>query len=159
MSFEATKRELGELYTFFRLLADGKVSLGTPQAKKDETKCWPVALVQREEHDGTRRYYIGNDNVRIVSGTLEKDGTFIASAEGTQVPREDFGGAADLILQLLKTTTGSDAIEVPESLEGFLDAVNIYDLEAKTEDRTDFSVAFWHTEAPLTGFNVRCWLS
>ena len=38
MSFEATKRELGELYTFFRLLADGKVSLGTPQAKKDETK-------------------------------------------------------------------------------------------------------------------------
>lgn len=159
MSFEATKRELGELYTFFRLLADGKVSLGTPQAKKDETKCWPVALVQREEHDGTRRYYIGNDNVRIVSGTLEKDGTFIASAEGTQVPREDFGGAADLILQLLKTTTGSDAIEVPESLEGFLDAVNIYDLEAKTEDRTDFSVAFWHPEAPLRGFNVRSRLS
>lgn len=24
MAFEATKRELGELYTFFRLLADGK---------------------------------------------------------------------------------------------------------------------------------------
>lgn len=34
MAFEATKRELGELYTFFRLLADGKVSLGTPQARK-----------------------------------------------------------------------------------------------------------------------------
>lgn len=32
MAFEATKRELGELYTFFRLLADGKVSLGTPQS-------------------------------------------------------------------------------------------------------------------------------
>ena len=31
--------------------------------------------------------------------------------------------------------------------------------EAKTEDRTDFSVAFWHPEAPLTGFNVRCRLS
>ena len=46
MAFEATKRELGELYTFFRLLADGKVSLGTPQARKDETKCWPVALIQ-----------------------------------------------------------------------------------------------------------------
>ena len=48
MAFEATKRELGELYTFFRLLADGKVSLGTPQARKDETKCWPVALIQRD---------------------------------------------------------------------------------------------------------------
>ena len=28
MAFEATKRELGELYTFFRLLADGKVFRG-----------------------------------------------------------------------------------------------------------------------------------
>ena len=28
MAFEATKRELGELYTFFRLLADGKVFPG-----------------------------------------------------------------------------------------------------------------------------------
>ena len=55
MAFEATKRELGELYTFFRLLADGKVSLGTPQVRKDETKCWPVALIQREDHDGPRR--------------------------------------------------------------------------------------------------------
>ena len=55
MAFEATKRELGELYTFFRLLADGKVSLGTPQVRKDEAKCWPIAMVQREEHDGTRR--------------------------------------------------------------------------------------------------------
>ena len=132
MSFEATKRELGELYTFFRLLANGEVALGTPQAKKDETKCWPIALVQREEHDGTRRYYIGKDHVRIVSGTSKKDGTFIASGEGTEVPREDFGCAADLALQLLKTTVGSDMVEIPESLEAFLDAVNIYDLEAKT---------------------------
>ena len=74
MAFEATKRELGELYTFFRLLADGKVSLGTPQVRKDETKCWPVALIQREEHDGTRRYYIEQGNVRIVSGVIERRG-------------------------------------------------------------------------------------
>ena len=160
MAFEATKRELGELYTFFRLLADGKVSLGTPQVRKDETKCWPVALIQREEHDGTRRYYIEQGNVRIVSGAIEKEGTFVAADKEEQViPREDFGGAVEFILELLKTTSGTDAIEVPEELEAFLDAVNIYDLEAKTEDRTDFSVAFWHPEAPLTGFNVRCRLS
>ena len=160
MAFEATKRELGELYTFFRLLADGKVSLGTPQVRKDEAKCWPIAMVQREEHDGTRRYYIEQENIRIVSGTVEKTGTFtVADKEEQNIPREDFGGAAEIILELLKTTAGSDTIEVPEGLEGFLDAINIYDLEAKTEDRTDFSVAFWHAEAPLTGFNVRCRLS
>ena len=104
MAFEATKRELGELYTFFRLLADGKVSLGTPQVRKDETKCWPVALIQREEHDGTRRYYIEQGNVRIVSGAIEKEGTFVAADKEEQViPREDFGGAAEFILELLMT--------------------------------------------------------
>lgn len=160
MAFEVTKRELGELYTFFRLLADGQVSLGTPQAWKDETKCWPIALVQREEHDGTRRYYIEKEAIRVVSGTVEKEGTFtVADKEEQSIPREDFGGAAEVILDLMKSTGGSDTLEVPEGLEAFLDTINIYDLEAKTEDRTDFSVAFWHPEAPLTGFNVRCRLS
>lgn len=74
MAFSATKRELGELYTFFRLLADGAVSLGTPKAEKDETLRWPVALIQREEHDGTRRYYIEAQEVRIVSGTTAEIG-------------------------------------------------------------------------------------
>lgn len=159
MAFEATKRELGELYTFFRLLTDGKVSLGTARGKKDETKCWPIALIQREEHDGTRRYYIEDEVIRIVSGTTEKDGTFApAEKEIPSIPREDFGEAAELILHLLKTVPGEE-IEISEGLEAFLDAANIYDLEAKTEDRTDFSVAFWHPEAPLTGFNVRCRIS
>lgn len=159
MAFSATKRELGELYTFFRLLADGAVSLGMPQAVKNDTKRWPVAMIQREEHDGTRRYYIEQDEVRIVTGTLDKNKTFIANAEGGRnFPREDFGDAAALILHTLKTVSGEE-IEISEGLEAFLDAVNIYDLEANTDDRTDLSVAFWHPEAPLTGFNVRCRLA
>ena len=55
MAFEATKREWSELYAFFRLLADGYVYAGTPDAKKNENLTWPVAMVQREEHDGTRQ--------------------------------------------------------------------------------------------------------
>ena len=159
MAFSATKRELGELYTFFRLLADGAVSLGTPKAEKDETLRWPVALIQREEHDGTRRYYIEAQEVRVVSGTTGKDGSFVpGEKEELRFPREDFGDAAELVLHLLKNVSGEE-VEVTEGLEAFLDAVNIFDLEAKTEDRTDFSVAFWHPEAPLTGFNVRCRLT
>lgn len=36
-----------------------------------------------------------------------------------------------------------------------MDEVAIYDLEAKTDDRTDFYVAFYGIEAPLVGFCVR----
>lgn len=51
MAFEATKKEWCELYTFFRLLVDGKVVLGTAEVKAGEIS-WPVAMIQREEHDG-----------------------------------------------------------------------------------------------------------
>ena len=64
MAFEATKKEWCELYSFFRLLADGKVVLGTAEAKAGDT-FWPVAMIQREEHDGTRQYYIEEDTIRI----------------------------------------------------------------------------------------------
>ena len=68
-------------------------------------------VIQREEHDGTRRYYIGEEDVRIVSGTVEKDGTFTASAgkEPLSFPRADFGDAAEIILHLLKKEQGEEA--------------------------------------------------
>lgn len=146
MAFEATKREWSELYTFFRLLAEGKVAPGTPQVKKED-KYWPVAMIQREEHDGTRRYYVEEENIRIEGEKFNK-----------VVPREDFGVVADLILNAVKNSTEND-VTSPEGVEEFLDAVSIFDLEARTEDRTDFSIAFWHPQAPLAGFNVRSRLS
>lgn len=165
MSFSATKRELGELYTFFRLLADGNVSLGTPSVELSDVT-WPVAMIQRMEHDGARRYYIEEKQVRIVYGEVDKHtGKFSPKSDIKEVcfPREEFADASAFVWTLMKegrpASDGSDEIEVPDELEAFLDEVRIYDLEAKTEDRTDFSVAFWHPDAPLTGFNVRCRLS
>lgn len=146
MAFEATKKEWCEIYTFFRLLVDGKVVLGTAEVKAGEVS-WPVAMIQREEHDGTRRYYIEEETIRIEGETGIKS-----------MPREDFGIVAGLILQAVKSSSEND-VTSPDGVEEFLDEAGIFDLEAKTEDRTDFSVAFWHPEAPLRGFNVRSRLS
>ena len=147
MAFEATKREWSELYAFFRLLADGQVALGTPQVKADEERCWPIAMIQREEHDGTRRYYIEKEDIHIVGENIDK-----------RIAREDFDIVSGLILTAMKSSSEDD-VTSPEGVEEFLDEAAIFDLEAKTDDRTDFSVAFWHPEAPLTGLNVRARLS
>lgn len=144
MAFEATKREWGELYAFFRLLADGYVYAGTPDAKKNEAQKWPVAMVQREEHDGTRRYIIENqETIRITGPKIDK-----------QIPREDFAAVAQLILTAIKESREND-VTSPDGVEEFLDEAAIYDLEAKTDDRTDFHVAFYSTDASLVGFCVR----
>ena len=147
MAFEATKREWGELYAFFRLLADGHVYAGTPDAKKNETMSWPVAMVQREEHDGTRQYIVEEENIHIVGENIDK-----------LVPREDFATVAGLVLDAVKASREND-VTSPDGVEEFLDEVAIFDLEAKTEDRTDFYVAFYHKDAPLVGFCVRSRLS
>lgn len=158
MSFNATRKELGELYTFFRLLADGSVSMGTTDGKAEETQ-WPVALVQRTEHDGVRRYSIGPADIRVRRGKVDKNGVFQSEGgDGRLFPREGFKEAAAKIWTLLKTVP-EDKPEVPEDLEAFLDALCIYNLEAQTEDRTDISLAFWNADAPLTGFSIRCRLA
>ena len=142
MAFEATKREWSEIYAFFKLLQDGKVALGTPDSKTGDSS-WPIAMIQREEHDGTRRYYVEDENIRIIH------------EKGEQIiPREDFGTVATMILSAIKSSN-EDEIESPEEVEAFLDTIAIFDLEARTEDRTDFSIAFWSADAPVSGINVR----
>lgn len=94
MAFEATKREWGELYAFFRLLADGYVYAGTPEVKKNEAQRLPVAMIQREEHDGTRRYIIeSEENIHICGEKIDK-----------LVAREDFSAVAELILSAVKAS-------------------------------------------------------
>lgn len=142
MAFEATKREWGELYAFFRLLADGHVYTGTPEGKQDGTCRLPVALVQREEHNGTRLYFIGKNDIRLQGTGMDK-----------HMPREAFGKAADLILQAVHESK-TDEVSSPGEVENLLDEAVIYDLEARTDDRTDFKVAFYDAGAPLEGFRV-----
>lgn len=158
--FTATKRELGEVYAFFRLLADGGVCPGTSDVRKEEDDFWRIAFIQREEHDGTRRYYIEEKDVCVVSGVVDHTGLFIPKVEGgpERFPRTGFHEMTRRVLDLLRSPSGEE-VEVSGALEEFLDSVRIYNLEAKTDDRTDFKVAFWDSSAPLSGFSVRCRLS
>lgn len=142
MAFTATKREWSELYTFFRLLSNGYVNLGTPDAKNSDIR-WSIAMIQREEHDGVRQYHIEKDEIRIVN---EKETRFF--------PREDFSVVANLIYDAIRTSP-EDETTSPDGVEEFLDTVGIFNLEAQTNDRTDLSIAFWDKEAPLIGFSIR----
>lgn len=142
MAFEATRREWSELYSFLRLLSDGYIWAGTSSLEPDSVRQYRIAVLQREEHDGTRRYLIESDNVHIIGEKIDKF-----------VSREDFSIAADLILTALKQSKTND-IESPDGVEEFLDEIAVYDLEAKTDDRTDYYIGFWDVKAPLIGFRT-----
>lgn len=140
MAFEASRRDWSELYVFFRLLADGEICVGTAEGSVDKGKRLKVALVQREEHDGTRQYIVEDEEIHVVGDGRDE-----------RFPREDFATVAMLVGQMLIQNRGDEELTSPEGVEEFLDAVAIYNLEAKTDDRTDFYIALWSVDAPLIG--------
>lgn len=137
----ATRREWSELYTFFTILAQGGLSAGT--AEGAEGAWLPVVLVRRQEHDGPRTYFIEPEEIHIQGEEMDE-----------RFPREDFATVAQLIREALAATHDTGEVEAPEGVEGFLDAVRIYDLEAVTNDRTDLQVAFYHPDTPLVGLRI-----
>jgi len=135
----ATRKEASELYTFFSLLADGSVRYGTREGAGDVPAS--IAKMMRMEHDGERLYVIEGDDVRVKGEGMD-----------TTFPRKDFGYAAQWILSRMKGQ--DDEVDISD-LEGFLDAVRIYDLEARTDDTTDFHLSLYSKDAPLVGTRIQ----
>lgn len=143
MAFTATRKEWSELYTFFRLLADGRVEAGQTTLDAAPALMLPVAAILRQEHDGPRTYTILPDTVRITSQEHTRS-----------VERSDFDAAARLILSALHASPAAEP-ESPDGIEAFLDSLNLYDLEPQTTDRTDLSLCFWSPDAPPEGLRIQ----
>lgn len=150
MAFESTKREVGELLAFVRLLADGSVSMARGERK--------VIMVERVEHDGPRRYLRSaeKESVTIISGVKERNGRFVESTDiaPREIPCALFGALGNALLELLRSVN-SQEVMVPDDIEEVLDELKIYDLEAHTDDRTDFAVTFDAPWCPAEGLIVR----
>lgn len=138
----ASRREWNELYTVFSLLARGKVTMGTA-AGEAGTMEMPIACLLRKEHDGLRRYLPEGERIRVSGEQMERC-----------FPRRDFEVAAQTLRTLLLSSAESEP-EAPQGMEAFLDALNLYDMEAVTDDRTDFHLTFYGIEAPPVGFRIQ----
>lgn len=137
----ATRKEWNELYVFFTLLHKGSVSLGNEEGKPSD-RVLPIYMISRQEHDGERKYYVEEEMIRVVSSDNE-----------TEFPREDFGTVSDMILSALRENR-EDEVEAPDGVEGFLDALRIFDMEARTDDRTNFYITFHDASFPPVGLRI-----
>lgn len=143
MAFKANKSEWSELYVFLRLLTDGKLYLGNHRGEKSERSFWPISVIEREEHDGPRRYYIEEDKVRVEG-----------KEDYIKLHRVALAVMADKVLDLIKSNN-EEEIECPEDIEKFLDTAKILYLEPETQDRTDLKISFWSPHKIPTGFIIQ----
>ncbi len=137
----ATRKEWNELYVFFSLLGKGEIVLGDAEGKPS-ARVLPIRSITRQEHDGTRCYIVEEGEIRMTGEQTDE-----------RFPREDFSTVAGMILHALKNCR-EEEVEAPEGVEGFLDALRIFDMEARTDDRTDFYITFHGEEFPPVGFRI-----
>ena len=92
---------------------------------------------------GERRYTVEETDIHV---------------EGEQVderfPRGDFGTVAAMILDTLKPGTERRGGGTRSGWRAFSDALKIYDMEARTDDRTDFYITFHDSSFPPVGFRI-----
>ncbi|MBR6286080.1 MAG: HpaII family restriction endonuclease, partial [Bacteroidaceae bacterium] len=121
MAIEATRRECSELSVFFRLLSTGTIASGTVKAEAGADI--PIYALVRNENKKERRYIINENDVHIVGEGID-----------FSVSREDFSFAAEIMENALKENHGDD-LELPDAIENFMNAIQITEFEAVTDDR------------------------
>lgn len=137
---EATRREANELYTFFSLLRQGSIHYADAEGNPAGSPV-PIVAIHRKEHDGMRRYIVEDNDIHVVGEKMDEC-----------FPREDFGAAADFILAAMK---GAESVDLSD-IEGFLDAIQLYDMEAQTDDRTDLHLQLWSLDGgPIVGIRIQ----
>ncbi len=135
--------EAAHLHAFFSLLTRGNLAQGDAQGMPLGQQM-PIAAIHRREHDGMRVYEILATEI-VEHHTTKGDLTF---------PREDMADAAQLVLQQIRSAQ-DNTVDL-SAIEGLLDAMDIYDLQPRTDDLTSLHLRLWTTDGgPLLGVRLQ----
>jgi hypothetical protein len=121
------KGEWSEIYTLFKLIADGEMLKGDSQLLPIPGDGYRVIGLERNEATtGTTSYTITGDSVEINN-----------SENSTTREREAFRAQATELLEVIKSQTGT--FEIP-STEQFMNESLTHSIKARSQDKTDIKV-------------------
>lgn len=143
------KGEWSELYTLFKLAADGRLYAADANTNKIESIYYDILKIIRNQKDDTW-HYIRNGNIKVVS---ESTGNEIAV-----IPIEEFRKNAELLLSSIKAVTSKDgSFEVP-CIENFTSKIRCNATKAKSTDKSDITLIvhdFKTCSEPTLGFSIK----
>ena len=135
---KGNKGEWSEIYTFLKLLADGKLHAADANLERIETIFYPVLKIIREENQ-TKFIYIRNSKVKI---TKEEKITL------KEVDIENFQEFAIKLLRYLRESKGR-SFEFPD-IELFLKSIECNRLKSQHDKKEDITIV---VHDPITGFD------
>lgn len=122
------KGEWSELYTFMKLLSQGKVYAANEKVEKIEDVYYPILKIMREETRGeTIDYVIRDDQI-----TVE-----IQSSKILSITRKEMENQANKLLNEIATHSGSFEVE---EVAKFANGIKVTKIKAPSTDTTDISM-------------------
>lgn len=120
--------EWSEIYTFFRLLAEGELYSADGQLKRINDLRYPIKKVFRDD---------APDRVEYTIDSVRKHVIIASSSKTIQLPQSEFAQAAKLFLEKIQVRKGkSGAFEFPE-IEAWMRKVLVDKVAAKSQDKAD----------------------
>ncbi len=140
------KGEWSELYTFLKLLNEGRVYAANERVEKMYELFFPILKIIREEHAGEKlEYVINEDDVSVQADSVEL----------LKVPRAELGEKADYLLK--EISRHSNSFEIEEIAE-YVNGIKVTKIKAPSSDTTDISMEIhdFHTGYKgVVGFSIK----
>lgn len=146
MSLTGNKGEWGEIYTFLKLLGEGKVYAGDQNLNKIQNLFYPIIMILRQEKEGNFNYRLQDSNVVIQTPEGE---------ELLRIPASIFLKEAETLLRAINENDGAFAIP---QVEYFMNSIYCHSLKAKSADKTDIRIILHDQRTKINsemGFSIK----
>lgn len=147
MAYSGNKGEWSELYTFFKLLADGKLYSGDGKLNRYDEKWFPILEIFRDDNPNRNTYKVNaaKNNILVAGQSIE-----------IEIPQSRFDEEARKLLtfiQTLHTTTGMNL-----ETERFMNEIDCGKISAKSSDKADIRIVIHNLmngTKPELGYSIK----
>lgn len=146
MTLKGNKGEWSELYTFFKLLADGRLYCGDGKLNRYDDRFYPILEVFRNDAVNRNAYKVqgANNNILVAGKTVN-----------IEIPQERFREEAKNLLERIKKGDGSMNFSY---IKPFMEMIDSHSVKAKSTDKADIRIVIHNLSTgskPELGYSIK----
>ncbi|MDO4771187.1 HpaII family restriction endonuclease [Porphyromonas sp.] len=149
MALKGNKGELSELYTFFKLLGDGRLHCGDGELNRYDDRYYPILKIFRDDAIDRNTYEIQSTESSILVTGKNIPDTF------PPIPQKDFRQAAETLIKYIKDKEQNADMS---HLESFMEIIDIHDIKSKSSDKADIRIVIHNLNTgskPELGYSIK----
>lgn len=146
MALKGNKGEWSELYTFFKLLADGRLYCGDGQLNRYDDKFYPILEIFRDDSSNRNTYKLqtAKNNILVAGQNIN-----------IEIPQERFKQEADFLLEKIKNMDSNTDFS---HLQSFMELIDCHTVKAKSSDKADIRIVIHNLQTgskPELGYSIK----